>query len=71
MSKFENNELIVLKRDFNDTNYKRIFRVLKAEDNQLTIAKEVEIDAKTNEKVTVDNKAPIGTFDDYLFEKYL
>jgi len=71
MSRFKNNELVVLKPEYRDSNYKRIFKVLNAEDNQLTISKAVEIDNKTQSKIEVDDKISIGTFEDYLFEKYL
>jgi len=71
MKKFEENEIIVLKPEFNDTNFKRTFRVLKSEDNLLTISKATERDAKTNQYTKVDDTAPIGTFEDDLFEKYL
>jgi hypothetical protein len=70
--KFEPNELVVLKPEFDDSNYKRIYRIVNTiEDEKVVVMIESEIDAKTKEPVENFDTKPLGPYEVTLFQSYM
>jgi hypothetical protein len=72
MNKFEQNELVVLKPEFDDSNYKRIYKVIDVvEEDKVVIMIETEVDAKTKEPVENFDTKPLGPYEITLFQSYM
>jgi hypothetical protein len=71
MKNFKEKELVILVPEFNDRNFNRIYKVLKVEDNKLTVSKFFEKHNVTGVRSEVDDTESIGTFEDIYFDKYL
>ena len=71
VNEFEKGEIIVLKKEFDDTNAIRTYRVLESNDDQVTVAISTFQDRVTREFIPVNEDVPVGTFENYIFEKYL
>jgi hypothetical protein len=71
MNKFETNELVVLKPEFDDSNYKRIYKVIDAQEDKVVVMIETEIDAKTKEPVDNFDTKPLGPYEVELFQSYM
>ena len=71
MNKFETNELVVLKPEYDDSNYKRIYKVVDATKDQVVVMIETEIDAKTKEPVDNFDTKPLGPYEVTLFQSYM
>jgi hypothetical protein len=72
MNKFETNELVVLKPGYDDSNYKRIYKVIDVvEEDKVIVMIETEVDAKTKEPVENFDTKPLGPFEAWLFQSYM
>jgi len=71
MNKFETNELVVLKPEYDDSNYKRIYRIVDNQEDKVVVMIETEIDAKTKEPVENFDTKPLGPYEVTLFQSYM
>jgi hypothetical protein len=71
MKKFEPNELVVLKPEFDDSNYKRIYKVVKCTQEQIWVCIDTEIDNKTKLPVNNFDTSNLGPYEITLFQSYM
>lgn len=72
MIDFQNEELVILKKEFDDTNIQRIYKVVDKEDDLIKV--EVVIETPYNLKEKLDNSMKgkiFGPFEQNIFQKYL
>lgn len=72
MNNFKENELVVLKPEFNDSNFTRIYRVVQVpEQDKIVVMIETEIDAKTKLPVENFDTSDLGPYESHLFQSYM
>ncbi len=73
MTNFELNELVVLKPEFDDSNFKRVYKItsINKEKDELFLKIIIEINVKTKKPSLEFNMNELGPYEARLFQSYM